>query len=354
MSGQKTKVIKGAFYDEQIVGGDTLSKEIVNPYLDYEKIKKLYGYNVYHQRAIKLKASLLSQIEESNLSDFLPSSITPKRFLNKLILNLEVYGSAFIEKVGEQNPLLYIIQTPQARIDIDSNIYFSKSFGSNKKFVRTEGYHLLYDGLSSDFYGEPDYLTAIPQILTTKKADSYNDTFFQNGAKPAMAIVFENADPSDEQITAITDFFKTNYRGYQNAHKNLVLSTGVDAQNSPKIRFEKLGEVEDISFEKLKSVNRDEIIASHAVPPRLVGVMHEGSLGGNNELMAQLQMFAQITIEPKRELIESYFKSFGINLKIKPFDVTTFKDDTDMVTGLVNAGILTQNEAKELLGWSNG
>ena len=48
-----------------------------------------------------------------------------------------------------------------------------------------------------------DYLETAVQILSTYRADARNGAFFENGARFDHAIIFEDSDPSDEQLQAI-------------------------------------------------------------------------------------------------------------------------------------------------------
>jgi hypothetical protein len=351
--GRKSLVTKSANESRQVdIKSDMLleNDKIVEPYLNYHALRALYGMNVYHKRSLRLKAMLLSQIQNTNINKYLPAGVTPKQFLFKFMLNAETYGSAFFEKAGtDSNFFLYPLSTVSARVDRSRQIYQK----TENDYIPIEGGHFAYDTILSDYYGEPDYIAIIQQILSVHKADAYNAKFFDNGARPELAVIFEDSDPSDEQIDAITEFFGSNFRGYKNAHKNLILTTGAgDGQTKPKIRIEDLGKVEDLSFKELKEVGRDEIIAAHGVPPRLVGVVNPNALGGGGELVSQLEMFGKMTIEPKRTLVEEFFASHGIQLELAPFDATAFKDDADVVSGLVNAGIITPAEARTVIGWS--
>ncbi|CUU83365.1 phage portal protein [Campylobacter hyointestinalis subsp. hyointestinalis] len=81
------------------------SNGIIEPFFSFSQLLDAYYSNVYHRRAIKIKAGLLSQIEleNSNLAEFLPPNISPKTFLNIFALNLELYGNAAIEKSGKSS-----------------------------------------------------------------------------------------------------------------------------------------------------------------------------------------------------------------------------------------------------------
>ena len=330
--------------EDYFVDGDG----IVEPYVNYTALRSLFPANLYHQRAIKIKASLLSQIESTNLDKFLPTGTNIKSFLYKFMLNAETYGSAFLEKAGTpSNYFLYNMDTFKSRVDIHHNTY-QKVLADHRAI---EALHFKYESILSEYYGEPDYLAIIKQIATLHKADSYNDKFFDNGAKPELAIIFEDSDPTDSQIEAITSFMRKDFRGHQNAHKTLVLTTGQgDGQTKPKIKIEQIGKVEDLSFKNLKEVGRDEIAAAHGVPPRLLGIIHGSALGGGGELIAQMKMFLKITIEPKIEQVEWFFKQNGIDLTLARFNLDDLDSVEDIGDELVKAGIITSIEKQNILG----
>ncbi|AHE94370.1 phage capsid portal protein, PBSX family [Campylobacter fetus subsp. venerealis cfvi03/293] len=334
------------------IGEETTSTSgIIEPFFSFNQLLEAYYANVYHRRAIKIKAGLLSQIEleDSDLYKFLPPNITPKTFLNIFALNLELYGNAAIEKAGSNSTFfLYNLPANEMRVKKDRSLF--QKVG--EKINELEGYHFFYYSPNSRYYGEPDYLAALQQILINQKADLYNDKFFDNGARPDLAIVYENAEPSGEQITAFKEFFGNSFRGYNNSHKTLIIYGENSASDKDaKIRFEELGKINDLSFKELKNVARDEIAVAHAIPPRLLGIVQGSALGGSGELSGQLQMFNELEIKPKIELIEQFFANIGIKVVLKAMDTTSFKDDGEIVTTLVGSGILSVQEARSILGW---
>lgn len=322
---------------------------VITPFFDFEKLRKLYYANTYHRLCINIKARLLSMIEESDLDSFLVGT-TAKRFLHKFTLDAETYGNSFVEIAGTQKyKALYHLPAREGRIGKDFSIYQVSGF----KQQLINAAHFGYESITSRFYGEPDYLASLNEMLVNQNINLYNAAFFENGATPRLAFVFKNSEPSTEQMEAFSTFFGSTFRGTQNAHKTLILSApasidGADAD----IKIEKLSANDDLSFKELKNLNRDEIVAAHGTPPRLVGIVNSGGWGGGGELMGQLHTFNEIHIKPKQALIEEFFASLGIKLILKPLDVTNFKDDSEVIPGLVDKGILTPAEAKNILGWS--
>lgn len=332
--------------DELIDGG------LVEPFFSFDRALDLYYQNTWHRRCIRIKAHLLSQIEETTLARFLPPGMNPKMFLSSVALQLEIFGNAFLEKAGDSAGFwTYILPAHEGRIDKDMRLHQYR----NGIPCPLAGWHLKLESPASRFYGEPDYLAAIRKLATENLIDTYNETFFSNSAVPNLAILFEGTDPSDEQIQAVKQFLAANYKGVTNSHRTLVLSTGAPTgERDPKIRFEKLNAVPDVAFESFKRLNREEIIAAHGVPPRLVGIVTAGQLGGGGELIGQLHQFNELEIKPKIEILEWFFRSIGVQVNLKPIDVTDFKDDADVVSGLVQLGIVSIQEARDILGWQKG
>lgn len=344
-------VAKSVTSKQYIEETDWLNDGLVQPFFSFEDMLTFYYANVYHQRCLKIKSRMISQFKESELKKYLPAGMGVGRFLNAVTLDLGIYGNLFVEKAGvPSNYTLYHLPAFQARLNTKRKIFQVQGWGK-KQYI--EGYHMSLHSPRSRFYGEPDYLAALKQISVTSKADTYNEKFFDNGGRPDLALIFENAIPSKEVRQSFMTFFKDTFGGgVENAHKALMIWTGKDPENKSHVRFEKLSEITDLSFKELKYINRDEIITAHGTPPRLVGIVTSGQLGNGRELIDQLHAYNEMEIKPQQALLDEFFDSIGIKHESKPIDVTNFKDDTDLITGLVQANIIDAKEAKEILQWS--
>jgi len=350
---QRVIISKNTAESEQLIAEDSMITGAgwIEPFFSFQGALDLYYENTWHRRCLLTKSGLLSQIAETNLEKFLPKDMNPKTFLKAFVLNLEIYGTAFLESAGVAgNNALYLIPSVEARVDSSGNIYQITSIGQET----LEGHVINYYSPRSRFYGEPDYLATARQLQVDSKIHTHNASFFDNRATPDTAIIFEGCEPSDEQLDAFRMFFQTQFKGSENAHKTLIMSAPPAlGESTPKIHMEKLNQVEDMSFEKLRIMTREEILAAHNMPPRLVGIIQSGQLGGGGEMIGQLHAFNETELKPKIDMLEWWFNTIGVSLKLNELDVTNFKDDADMVTGLVQTGIISPVEAKEILGWGN-
>lgn len=262
----KVHLIKSAASSEQLIREKESVNEygMVTPMISPPQLLGLYYSNVYHRRSINLVAGMLSQLRSHDLDGKISDSIHPTEFVRSIAIDLLIYGNAYIEETSGK---WYWLPGHEGRVKKDHSILQYTGSGQGKPL---DGHHFRRHSPSSRFYGEPDYLAAANAIQFTSMADQYNLKFFENGAKPELAMIFEGDEPSEEQARKFADFLSGNFKGLDNARKTLVVGTA--AENS-KIRFEQLSKIEDMSFEKLKKVARDEIVAAHGVPPRLVGII---------------------------------------------------------------------------------
>ena len=64
-------------------------------------------------------------------------------------------------------------------------------------------------------------------------------------------------------------------------------------------------ELKDMPFDKLSAATREEILAAHGVPPRLVGIVTAGQLGGGSEMEGQMLSFIEMKVRPRMKYLEN-------------------------------------------------
>jgi capsid portal protein len=131
----------------------------------------------------------------------------------------------------------------------------------------------------------------------------YSQKFFITSGVPDLAIIVEGGEFDEETEKKVVEFFQTNLKGVENSHKTLYLPIN---DQDIKIRFEKLEPSRQWVYpnEKMRGTCRDNIVSAHGVPPRLVGIVTAGQLGGGGEIFGQLKIFQEATIEPRQSLFE--------------------------------------------------
>ena len=167
--------------------------------------------------------------------------------------------------------------------------------------LRNEILHFKRYTPFSTWYGLPEWVAALEALRLDQQKKIFYSSFFSNFAVPALAVVLEGAE-FDAEVEKMLQHSFESMKGMDNSFRTLLLS--VPFENA-QIKFEKLmADFKDMPFDKLTQATREEILAAHGTPPRLVGIVTAGSLGGENEAEAQLRNFVECKIRPRMKYLE--------------------------------------------------
>lgn len=206
----------------------------------------------------------------------------------------------------------------------------------------------------SAWYGTPDILPAIRDVLGLIESSEYNFSFFKNYGVPA-GIMKLKGDWAEDAVPAIQKFFKTEVNGSANGNKTLIMTEPEDCTMEYTELSDKL---KDSSFQNYARDNKENILSAYSMPPQRVGIqVKENGLGGNTTTAAN-KIYVNGTVEPLQTDIEDILNNlFAIGLgitsyKIK-FDNLEVESKTEKVARLkdeIAHGISTPNQARAELG----
>jgi hypothetical protein len=220
--------------------------------------------------------------------------------------------------------------------------------------VQANGVRMLRRyGVQTDlYYGEPCYVDVKDLLRMNWSISFAANRWFSQGLMTDYALIEKSSEErTDEEILSIRQYLREHIRGVENSHKIMYLNIDPDED----IRFEKLSsDFPAGETVKLRADNRDEIIAAHGVPPRMLGIMSAGQLGSTNEVQAQLNVFKSLVISPDQRLVEQWwqklFEDLGFpdprSFKLRPLVMNTDLEAMQTLgLGLQN-GIITPDEAR--------
>ncbi|MBC7954055.1 MAG: phage portal protein [Rhodospirillaceae bacterium] len=222
-------------------------------------------------------------------------------------------------------------------------------------FAPDEIVHLKPPCPMGHFYALPDWISASGMIELANAATEWNATFFKNGAMPEYAMIVKGSTLTDPQKQAAREFFRREFRGLDNAHKTLFLSFD---NKETEVDFERItAEMKDGDFLKMLDAARDRIHMAHGVPPRLLGIMHAGGLGGGGEITGQLKIFEDLRLSAirrrTRDQMAPTYRALGLNpadIRHRPLDLTPPDTDREKVKDWLDANIIDRDEARSLAG----
>jgi HK97 family phage portal protein len=314
-------------------------------------------------------------IEQHPLIDLLnrPNPLQSySEFFNSLFGYVLLSGNAYVLKVGSDNsPPQELHQLRPDRIIIKGGgnpIPDKYQYTINGKVQETylvdqdngfsELKHIKLWNPLDDYYGLSPMSAAAVEIDQFNMASKHNVNLLNNGARPSGAIVFKPQDDAgfavnltESQRQQLLTDLNNRFTGANNAGRPLLLEGDFSWNEmglSPK----------DMDFLNLKHMSATDIAMCFGVPSQLVGVPDAQTYA--NVAEARLALYEETIIPHLRKLAsdlnEWLVPMFDDRIKLE-FDIDAIpalserrRKIYENVTSAVREGIMTRNEAREIIG----
>ena len=209
-----------------------------------------------------------------------------------------------------------------------------------------------------EYYGLSPMSAAAVEVDQFNMSSKHNVNLLQNGARPSGAVIFKPQDDagfavnlSESQRQQLLTDLNNRFSGAGNAGRPMLLEGDFDWKEmglSPK----------DMDFLNLKNMAATDIALCFGVPSQLVGVPDSQTY--SNVAEARLALYEETIIPHLRKLSsdlnEWLVPMFGDNISLE-FDIDAIpalserrKKIYENVTGAVREGIMSRNEARQIIG----
>ncbi len=212
-------------------------------------------------------------------------------------------------------------------------------------------------------YGTPRWIGNLLAVLGSRQAEEVNFLYFENKSVPPLAVLVSGGRLSAQSIPRIEDFIENHIRGKRNFHKILILeaeppsSGGLEHTGRLKIELRPLTAAQhsDALFQNYDERNIDKVGQSFRLPRLLRGDIRDFNRSTSDAAL----MFAEMQVfQPEREEFDfvvnrKVLSDMGIRFWRFRSNAPVTRDPATMaeiVRGLVNANILTPEEARQLAG----
>jgi len=209
-----------------------------------------------------------------------------------------------------------------------------------------------------DYYGLSPMSAAAVEVDQFNMSSKHNVNLLQNGARPSGAVIFKPQDDagfavnlSESQRQQLLTDLNNRFSGAGNAGRPMLLEGDFDWKEmglSPK----------DMDFLNLKNMSATDIALCFGVPSQLVGVPDSQTY--SNVAEARLALYEETIIPHLRkissDLNEWLVPMFDDRLTLE-FDIDNIpalaerkRKTYENVTSAVREGIMTRNEARQIIG----
>ena len=171
----------------------------------------------------------------------------------------------------------------------------------------------------------------------------FQDNFFKNGAVPGLVLKSPNT-LSEKIKERMIQSWTARYRPDAGGRRPLILDGGIEIDSVSNVNFKEL------DFQAAIEDNEKIILKALGVPPLML------DSGNNANIRPNMRMYYLETILPiVRKMNFALERYFGFLLSEDITDIPALqpelRDQSQYYTSLVNAGIISPNEARGSLGF---
>lgn len=334
----------------------------VDPHQFYEKVPWLH-------RGVNLRADALSAIpyvlkrkggEEpiDHPEDAIPWWHDMPELLDGVEADRTLYGAAYLLKLFNKFGIdkgLRRLDPRSIRPKYDDEkglVAFERSVGG-KPITLKPGEDVAYTWVASrrEELG-PGVAAARASLAAAgllRNIDLYAIGYFERGAIGGLLIDIEEGTPSDADMTRLQEFIKRRVQGIRNAFAANV--------GRRKLNVHEIGQgTGDLALPELTNSKREDIATALGIPQSLL------FSNAANFAVAEADTlnFHDKTILPEARKIQAMlnrqvFEPLGLRFEFQPKKLEIYQDRElrkgEMVTRVYRSGVITQNEAREVLDY---
>ena len=261
-------------------------------------------------------------------------------FKRNCITDFLIDGNIFIYYDGAH---CYHLPADKVRIETSRETLVEKYLYNDIVYTPDEIIHIKENSFHDIYRGVSRLKPALRTMILMNRMRSFQDKFFENGAVPGLVLKSPNT-LSDKIKERMILAWQQRYRPDSGGRRPLILDGGIEVDALTQHNFK------DLDFQQSIADNEKIILKALGIPPIMM------DSGNNANIRPNMRLYYLETILPiVRKMNHAYGRYFGFTIRE---DVTNtpalqpeLKDAAAYYTSLVNAGVITTNEAREKLGY---
>ena len=304
---------------------------------DVSEIPHTVGAAAGHHASVKgIKKSRVSLLLNREPNPFQDVSAFKRNLITDFLLD----GNIFIYYDGAH---LYHLPADKVTIHGDSRTFVEKYTYNDIDYAPAEIIHVKENAFYSIFRGTSRLKPAVRTMQLTANMRQFQDNFFKNGAVPGLVLKSPNT-LSEKIKERMIQSWSIRYRPDAGGRRPLILDGGIEVDSISNVNFKEL------DFQPAIAENEKIILKAIGVPPILL------DSGNNANIRPNMRMYYLETILPiVRKLNFAYSRFFGFSVEEDVTNIPALqpelRDQSQYYSALVNAGIITPNEARDALGF---
>jgi len=264
-------------------------------------------------------------------------------FRRNCIIDLLLDGNIFIYFDGVH---LYHLPASKMIIHASDTTYIEKfTFNEKITYSPSEIIHVKENSFYSIYRGVPRLSPALRTMQLMTSMRKFQDNFFKNGAVPGLVLKSPNT-LSEKIKERMLMSWQARYKPDAGGRRPLILDGGIEVDSISNVNFKEL------DFQSATEDTEKTILKALGIPPILL------DSGNNANLRPNMRLYYLETVLPiVTKLNYALERFFGYELSEDltgiPALQPELRDSAQYYSALVNAGIITPNEARDNLGFED-
>ena len=264
-------------------------------------------------------------------------------FRRNCIIDLILDGNIFIYFDGVH---LYHLPADKMVIHASDTTYIEKfTFNERINYSPSEIIHVKENSFYSIYRGVPRLSPALRTMQLMTSMRKFQDNFFKNGAVPGLVLKSPNT-LSEKIKERMLMSWQARYKPDAGGRRPLILDGGIDIDKISNVNFKEL------DFQSATEETEKTILKALGIPPILL------DSGNNANLRPNMRLYYLETVLPiVKKLNFAIERFFGYELSEDITNIPALqpelRDSAQYYSALVNAGIITPNEARDSLGFED-
>ncbi|NIJ70578.1 phage portal protein [Xanthomonas sp. 60] len=261
------------------------------PPISLQGLARTTRANPYLQSGLTLKRNML-------VRTFQPHRLLSRAAFAQLALDFTTFGMAYVERRNNALGRVLQLAVPLAqymRRGVEAGEFFQvTSSGLEHEFARDSVFQLREADVDQEIYGLPEWLPAVQSALLNESATLFRRKYYNNGSHAGFILYLSDSQMNQGDVDSLRDALK-NARGPGNFRNLFIHSPNGQKDGVKLIPVSEVAAKDE--FTGIKSVTRDDMLASLRVPPQLLGIVPQNS-GGFGSIRDAAQVWEELELIP--------------------------------------------------------
>jgi len=285
------------------------------PPVDLHGLSRTTRANPYLHSGLTFKRNML-------VRTYRPHRLLSREAFAQLALDYTTFGMAYVERRRALSGVAHSLAVPLAqymRRGVEHGEFFQVRAGRiEHEFAVGEVFQLREADADQEVYGLPEWMPAVQSALLNESATLFRRKYYNNGSHAGFILYLTDSQPEGGDVDNLREALRQS-RGPGNFRNLFVHSPGGSKDGLKLIPVSEVAAKDE--FTGIKSVTRDDMLASLRTPPQLLGIVPQNS-GGFGSIREAATVWAAMELAPLQTRMTAINEWLGQEvIRFDPFEL---------------------------------